>query len=148
MKQNTFSLACVILLLIISFGYTSCQSNTETHTKSTSETVEKSKDNVSFLKDIDAAAFKDLIGEENMVLLDVRTEAEVTEGKIPGAAVIDFRSPDFRQNIEKLDKSKTYLVYCRSGNRSGQACNIMKEMGFEKLYNLEGGYMEWPYKGE
>ena len=75
------------------------------------------------------------------VLIDVRTPAEFNGGKLPGAKNIDMFSKDFLTQIDKLDKDKTYLLYCRSGNRSGQACNIMAGRGFTKLYNMAGGVM-------
>lgn len=78
------------------------------------------------------------------VILDVRTDAEVAEGMIPNAIHIDiYRGQDFVSEIEKLDKSKNYYVYCRSGNRSGQACKIMNQLGFENAYNLIGGMLQW-----
>lgn len=79
------------------------------------------------------------------VLLDVRTPAEVRSEALEGAVTIDFMAPDFPQNVAQLDKSKLYLVYCRSGNRSGQACQIMHQQGFIEVYNLGGGLMNWPY---
>lgn len=85
-----------------------------------------------------------LENDDNAVILDVRTAEEVEEGYIPDAINIDIRSgQDFLDEIGKLDKSKSYYVYCRSGARSGQACAIMDDMGFEKAYNLEGGFMNW-----
>ncbi len=82
--------------------------------------------------------------DDNAVILDVRSEQEVEEGYIPGAINIDFYlGADFPDELAKLDKSKNYYVYCRSGNRSGQACAIMNKMGFENAYNLKGGFMEW-----
>ncbi len=85
--------------------------------------------------------------DDNAVILDVRTQAEIEEGYIPNAISIDiYLGPDFLTELEKLDKSKNYYVYCRSGNRSGQACAIMNSKGFEKAFNLEGGFMNW--KGE
>ena len=82
--------------------------------------------------------------DENAFILDVRTEEEVEEGYIPGATVIDFYlGAEFVEELEKLDKSKNYYVYCRSGKRSGQACAIMNSMGFKNTYNLEGGFMNW-----
>jgi rhodanese-related sulfurtransferase len=82
--------------------------------------------------------------DENAFILDVRTEEEVEEGYIPGATVIDFYlGAEFAEELEKLDKSKNYYVYCRSGKRSGQACAIMNSMGFKNTYNLEGGFMNW-----
>lgn len=73
------------------------------------------------------------------LILDVRTAAEYRQGAIPGAKNIDIMSSGFLDQIEKLDKSKPYLVYCRSGNRSGQACQMMVSAGFTNLYNLSGG---------
>ena len=85
-----------------------------------------------------------LESDENAVVLDVRTDAEVADGIIPNAIHLDFYGgQDFIDEIEKLDKNKNYYVYCRSGNRSGQACQIMEELGFENAYNLEGGMLQW-----
>ncbi|OEJ99046.1 rhodanese [Flavivirga aquatica] len=85
-----------------------------------------------------------LAKDDNAIVLDVRTDAEVAEGVIKNAIHIDiYKGQDFINEIEELDKSKSYYVYCRSGNRSGQACNIMEELGFENAYNLEGGILEW-----
>jgi len=82
--------------------------------------------------------------EDNAFILDVRTPEEVEDGYIPNATNIDiYLGQDFLTELEKLDKSKNYYVYCRSGNRSGQACAIMKSVGFENTYNLEGGFMNW-----
>lgn len=85
-----------------------------------------------------------LENDKNAVVLDVRTDAEVADGIIPNAIHIDiYKGQDFIDEIETLDKDKNYYVYCRSGNRSGQACAIMEQLGFEKAYNLEGGILEW-----
>lgn len=88
-----------------------------------------------------------LSGTENAQVLDVRTHEEVKEGMIPGAIQLDIYQPQqFIDGLERLDKSKTYFVYCRVGGRSAQACAIMNQMGFEKAYNLIGGFKNW--KGE
>ncbi|WP_405383460.1 rhodanese-like domain-containing protein [Maribacter sp. LLG6340-A2] len=85
-----------------------------------------------------------LENDPNAVILDVRTEEEVEEGIIPNSINIDiYKGQEFINELEKLDKSKNYYVYCRSGNRSGQACSIMKTIGFENAYNLQGGFMNW-----
>lgn len=97
-------------------------------------------------QNVNAETFKQLLADTpQAVVIDVRTPAEVRSGAIKGAINIDLMSVDFQQKIEKLDKNKTYFVYCRSGNRSGQACNILGNAGFEHLYNLAGGIMSWPY---
>ncbi len=82
--------------------------------------------------------------DENSFILDVRTEEEVEEGYIPGATNLDIhKGQEFLDELEKLDKSKNYYVYCRSGARSGKACDIMNQLGFANAYNLEGGFMNW-----
>jgi len=82
--------------------------------------------------------------DANAIILDVRTQEEVEEGIIPGASNIDiYLGKGFLDEIEKLDKSKNYYVYCRSGKRSGQACSIMNDAGIANAYNLEGGFMNW-----
>ena len=82
--------------------------------------------------------------DRHAVILDVRTEAEMEEGYIPGAIHIDFyRGQEFLEELDQLDKSKNYYVYCRSGNRSGQACALMGGRGFGNCYNLLGGMLEW-----
>ena len=85
-----------------------------------------------------------LAEDSNAVILDVRTDAEVARGIIPNAIHIDiYKGQLFVDEIEALDKSKNYYVYCRSGNRSGKACAIMLQLGFENAYNLEGGILRW-----
>ena len=82
--------------------------------------------------------------DENAVILDVRTEDEVNRGQIPGAKNIDiYKGQGFVYEVEELDKSKTYYVYCQAGMRSAKACNIMSQLGIEKTYNLVGGMGSW-----
>lgn len=78
-----------------------------------------------------------------LVLIDVRTPGEIAGGKIKKALEMNVQSGGFAQKIAKLPKDQPYLVYCRSGSRSALACGIMAKQGFEKLYNLRGGYAAW-----
>lgn len=94
-------------------------------------------------QDITVITFKHRMEEPNTVVLDVRTPEEAAEVNIPGSVNINLFSPDFVNRIQELDPSKTYLVYCRSGARSAQACNMMAQMGFKDLYNLSGGIFSW-----
>lgn len=94
-------------------------------------------------KNINVDEFSKLMNDKNTVILDVRTPGEIKAGKIKGAQEINVTNLAFSKKIKGLDKSKTYLVYCRSGNRSGRACSIMEKEGFEQLYNLSGGYSAW-----
>ncbi len=82
-------------------------------------------------------------GDENFVILDVRTPQEFGQGYIEGAQNLDFYAKTFRTDLEKLDKTKTYLVYCRSGNRSRKTLSLMGEMKFNQAYNITGGIGEW-----
>lgn len=83
----------------------------------------------------------------DFVILDVRTPEEYADGHIENAINLDFRSPDFPDEIGKLDKNKTYLLYCRSGNRSGQALEIIRELNFQKIYHLSAGIIGWQDEG-
>ena len=85
--------------------------------------------------------------DPDFVILDVRTPAEVAEGRIAGACALDFRSPDFADKIKDLPRGKTYLVYCRSGNRSAKAVKLMQDAGFTDLINLGGGVVDWEKAG-
>jgi rhodanese-related sulfurtransferase len=103
----------------------------------------KKKSNKMF-DNINASVFeKEVQNNPDAVLLDVRTAEEFNSGHLPDAVNIDIHSPSFMSDIEKLDKSKYYLVYCRSGARSYNACNIMANSGFTKLANMMGGIMSW-----
>lgn len=72
------------------------------------------------------------------VLIDVRTPAEFAEGHLAGAVNIDLQSGAFEQQIAALPLDGDYVVYCRSGNRSGQAVEIMRGLGFENLVDAGG----------
>lgn len=86
---------------------------------------------------------KKLSEDEQAVILDVRTSEECAEGVIPNAICSDIRdSSAFMARINNLDKSKNYYVYCRSGARSGQAYQILRQHGFT-CFNLTGGMMQW-----
>lgn len=96
------------------------------------------------VQNIKPAEFTKIAGEKNTVIIDVRTPGEVAQGYIKGATVFaNINGSDFEAQINKLDKSKKYLVYCRSGARSSSAANYMAGKGFTKVYNLSGGINNW-----
>ncbi len=85
-----------------------------------------------------------LVEHPEAVVLDVRTEDEFESGHIPNALNIDLRmGPGFIDEVNALDKNKSYYVYCRSGARSAQAVQVMRDLGFSETYNLIGGILEW-----
>jgi len=90
---------------------------------------------------------RDNSGNENFIILDTRTPAEFNQGHIENSAILDYRDPAFKQELEKLDRNKKYLVYCRSGNRSGKTLNMMKKLGFKEAYNMKGGILAWSKAG-
>ena len=77
------------------------------------------------------------------IILDVRTKEECSESKIPGSLNIDYYSENFKDNLDKLNKNLNYYIYCRSGNRSGKTVMILREKGFNNVFNLEGGILAW-----
>lgn len=85
-----------------------------------------------------------LQNNKNSVILDVRTEDECKDGIISASINIDiYEGQGFIDKVEELDKSINYYVYCKSGGRSGQACAVMNQLGFENTFNLEGGFSQW-----
>lgn len=126
-----------IALFGISTVFTSC-----TQQETTSSTQEEQTTAVT--KRVSKEEFKQALGElEDFQLIDVRTPGEFSGGNIEGAMNIDFRNTNFKTEVEKLDKSKPTLIYCHGGGRSMAALNIMKEMGFQHVFELEGGYSNW-----
>jgi rhodanese-related sulfurtransferase len=92
--------------------------------------------------------FSKKTAESGVVILDVRTPGEFMTGHIQDAQNIDFESGSFESQIESLDKNGTYAVYCRRGNRSGQAVKVMQDAGFKDIYNLDGGVIDWTNAGK
>ena len=85
--------------------------------------------------------------DTNIAILDVRTAKEFADGHVAGAVNIDVNQADFAQKIDELDRSQTYIVYCRSGRRSSKAVGIMAAKGFKNLYNVSDGFVGWNKNG-
>lgn len=129
--KNIKTIICLFLSILF---FTSCKSKQESNQNEES--------------------FKNLTVEEVIILLDanpdiividVRTPDEIAQtGAIENSINIDFKSSDFKEKISALDKDKEYILFCKSGNRSGQASKIMAEMGFSNINNLNNaGYEEF-----
>ena len=128
-------------ILLLGFSATGC-SGQKTESEPKSEVADSQIE--SFIGDISLEEARKLIRERSdLIIIDFRTPEEIAEGKIDGAMEIDFYSDSLNIAISRLDKNKEYLVYCRSGNRSGQAMNMMKEAGFISVKNMEGGFNAW-----
>lgn len=81
------------------------------------------------------------------IILDIRTPEEFGDGIIDGAVNIDFYEPDFASNLDALDKDASYVVYCRSDNRSGQAMDTFADLGFQQVTEIDGGIVNWYEQG-
>lgn len=82
--------------------------------------------------------------DENAVLLDVRTKEEYDDKHLVDATLIDIRQPQsFMSAVQDLPKDKNYYIYCRSGARSAQACQLLDQLGVSSTYNLQGGILAW-----
>jgi phage shock protein E len=127
-------LLCLVAVMTLAVAGTACQ-------KETSPTTEAAVTEVSAQQ-----AYNLLLkesGNPDFVVLDVRTPGEFSDGHIRSAINVDVQSSSFRAEIGKMSPNKTYLVYCRSGNRSLQAVVIMRELGFGHIYHLTKGITEW-----
>lgn len=92
-------------------------------------------------------AYRLIKADANIAILDVRTAKEFADGHVAGAVNIDVNQTDFAQKIDELDRSKTYIVYCRLGIRSRKAVGIMSAKGFKNLYNVSDGFAGWSKNG-
>ena len=79
----------------------------------------------------------------DFAIIDVRTPEEYAAGRIENSINLDFYSENFKNELNKLDKEKGYLIYCKSGNRSGKARDIMRELNFIEVHNMLGGMVQW-----
>jgi rhodanese-related sulfurtransferase len=96
---------------------------------------------------VSARQFKSLLdrhqGDPDVVILDIRTPNEFKTGHIQGAVLLDYYSSDYVDRLKALERDKTYLIYCRSGNRSGKSLAIFDKLGFQRVINLNTGVIGW-----
>ena len=140
MKRQRPAAIAVLLLLVVGIMATGGCAG---------KTVET--DTTQVIEDISAQEAFDVIqenqGNPNFVIVDVRTPEEFADGHIENAINIDVSSGAFQNEIDQLDKNKPYLIYCRSGNRSRRALNVMTELGFREIYHLTVGIVGWEEAG-
>ena len=89
----------------------------------------------------------DVLSSKDVHLVDVRTPREFNQGFIENAINIDFSSPNFQEELDKLDSTIPIVVYCRSGRRSGISTNNLVKAGFTEIYDLKGGIINWQKQG-
>lgn len=124
MNPNNPIIICFFLIALLA-----CNSNQQEKSASEPEVVEN----------VDSATFLKLITEGDGLLIDVRTEEEISQGVIGEPIKIDFSDEDFYRKLEQLPKDKDIYIYCAVGGRSGKAAEYLKDKGYAKIYNLKGG---------
>jgi len=135
------------LSLLLALGMVSCgNSQSKNDTKVTANA--SAQESAAIITNVNTSQFQELIkSKPTAQIIDVRTPQEVAAGVIEGSKALDFYSPDFKENLNKLDKDAPVMVYCAVGGRSGNAMQMMKQMGFKEVYNLSGGYRAWASQG-
>ncbi len=93
------------------------------------------------------AAQQLLADDPGITLIDVRTPEEYAQGHLEGAQLIDLQAPDFQDRIAELDRDGSYVIYCHSGNRSAQARQLMDQLGFADVADVDGGITAWTAAG-
>lgn len=126
MKTTIFTFALVL-------NFLSCNNSTQAE-----QVINQNKVN-----QIEISELKDFAKLNNTIILDVRTPEEFQKGFIPNAKHINYYDKDFKNQLAQLDKSNTYIVYCKSGFRSQKASQLMIDLGFKNVYDLIGGYDAW-----
>jgi len=131
-------LSIIAVFITIEFAYTQNAADTE----------QAGEDQVKLITPEDASEIiKENSGNPDFVILDVRTPGEYSQSHIESSVNIDFRSPSFKDEVGKLDRGKTYLLHCRSGQRSAGAAVVMEQMGFTDIYDMDGGMLRWEKNG-
>lgn len=97
---------------------------------------------------LNSAQYKQVISENEVTIIDVRTPGEYQSGHIKNAQNINVQLGDFKAKMENFDREKPIYIYCRSGSRSANAGRILEEMGFKEIYDLKGGILSWKGKLE
>ena len=140
--KNLMSLVLTALLILGVVLIASCTAKIETTNQQTQAQI---------IENISLQEAFNLIQQnqdsEDFVIIDVRTPGEFAGEHIENAVNIDFDSENFADELDKLDKDRTYLIYCNTGIRSGQALEVMEKLDFREVYNMSGGIIEWKADG-
>jgi rhodanese-related sulfurtransferase/thiol-disulfide isomerase/thioredoxin len=91
----------------------------------------------------DVLTLDKILNDTDIIILDVRTSEEINAGYIPNSTFIDYYDKNFENKINLIDRSKKIYTLCKSGERSVKAAEILSQKGFQKVYNLDGGFMRW-----
>lgn len=133
----------ISMLSLLFVACSNAQEEEVTKENEVNETVQNGTSQKTVVSLVAPAAFKELMKDESVQLVDVRTPEEYAKGKIGNATNLNYFDQDFQSQLSTLDKTKPVLVYCASGRRSANAVSLMKEMGFTEIHELKGGYNAW-----
>ena len=138
----------IIYSALVSLFLFGCQAQEQEQTKKQEDAAPQTEQapELDAYANVNVDQAQKLIATGEVVILDVRTDREFQAGHIEGAQQLDFYGQNFSNQLAELPKDKKYLVYCASGNRSGQAVTMMKSMNFEEAHNLMGGIGAWRSK--
>ena len=128
-RRGSFAVVAVLLLVA------GCGGGAETATR---EAV---------IETISPAEAGEIVGSAGLVVLDVRTPEEFGAGRLAGAVNLDFYATTFADDLAGLDREAPYLLYCRSGNRSAEAREMMRSLGFLEVHEIAGGIVAWAEAG-
>jgi rhodanese-related sulfurtransferase len=152
MRNKNVIIGIIILILLIGGCVFFCGSNN----KRATDVSAGEQSGVQTQNYVDPAEFSSLTQEAfvahtkahpDAIIIDVRTPDEVSQGTVVEHPLnIDYYAPSFRDELSKLDRNKPYLIYCRTGHRTGNTKKIMQELGFKRVYDLKGGISAWTGK--
>ncbi len=126
----------IAFLFFLSLNFLSC--GQDSNAKNDVDTIELKTNVVAYISPVELNS-----RNKNIQLIDIRTSKEFFNGHIKNAKNIDVYNPNFKNEINKLDKTKELYIYCRSGNRTGKITKRLEAMGFIKVYDLKGGINNW-----
>ena len=138
LKKPNWKILPVLLLVILTLVACGAQPAAPAADLATAETL-------NLPVELDAATVEEIRNRDDVVLIDVRENSEYVEGHIPGATLIPLgQIPD---RLDEIPTDKTVVAVCRSGNRSSQATNFLREQGFDNVHNMQGGMNAWGQAG-
>lgn len=139
--MRSYSLIFILACMSLNFG---CSDKKNKKTTNIEVEDVSSSEKETIVAILSTEEYKQVVTQEGTQLVDVRTPGEYANGTLPGAENIDFfDTANFETSFDKYDRSKPLYIFCQSGNRSGQSLSILQEMGFEEVYDLDGGYLQW-----
>lgn len=140
MKRNVLFILAIVLVLALA----ACGGTADGET-AVSESTDLAAGELNLPDTVDVQTVAEIMNRDDVVLIDVREQYEYDEAHIPGVTLIPLNSVP--QRLDEIPKDKTVIMTCRSGNRSGQATDFLRENGFDNVHNMSGGINAWKSAG-